>query len=130
MKKNMDELLKRENEDGLFDNDLLIVFPSTVPNSGIVFDENGDGVKTKIYKLYTKYVKKNGEFEINILDSTRKKIHNLMKDYDAWMQNNYFDEIGLLHFYDVCIREMQLLLIASFKRFKETEYSSFNIMIE
>jgi len=103
------------------DSDLEMKFPSSVPLSEIVFNDDGGNVsvKAKIYKFYLKYIKVNSEFEINILDSTRKRLIDTMKDYNVWMNNNYYDEVGLLHFYDGCIDEMKILLVASFRRFKE-----------
>ena len=100
--------------------DLDVVFPASVPHSEIVYNDDGDvSVKAKIYKFYLKYIQNHSEFEINILDSTRTKMGNMLKDYNAWMSTDYFDEIGLFHFYDGCIDEMRILLISSYKRFKE-----------
>ena len=91
-----------------------------MPTSDIIYNDDGDvSIKAKIYKFYLKYIRINSEFEINILDSTRKGIIDKMKDYHGWMNDTYYDEVGLYHFYDGCIHEMKLLLIASFKRFKE-----------
>ena len=97
------------------------MFPSHVPDVQFVYNYSfGDmDVKAKIYEFYLKYIKPDSEFEINILDKTRKRFIDMMKDYDAWMRNDYFDQVGLYHFYDECIAEMKVLLIASLKRFKE-----------
>ena len=117
-----DEEQKEDDNDRSIrgDSDLDIDFPESVPNSDMIHNDDGDvSIKAKIHKFYSKYIRINSEFEINILDSTRKKLIDLMKDYHGWMNNNYYDEIGLYHFYDGCIHEMKLLLIASFKRFKE-----------
>ena len=115
-----DDVEERKEDKDRAETDLDIVFPSTVPTSEIIYNDDGDvSIKAKIYKFYLKYINKNSEFEINILDSTRKRLIDLMTDYHGWMNNDYYDEIGLYHFYDGCIHEMKLLLIASFKRFKE-----------
>ena len=108
------------DEKGRRDTDLDVIFPDTVPQSEIVYNEEGDiSIKAKIYKFYMKYVERNSEFEINILDSSRRKLVGVLGDYQQWMNNDYYDEVGLFHFYDGCIQEMKMLLIASYKRFKE-----------
>ena len=105
---------------GRRDTDLDVVFPETVPHSEIVYNEEGDiSIKAKIYKFWQKYIEPNSEFEINILDSSRKRLVDLLGDYQQWMNNEYYDEIGLFHFYDGCIAEMKVLLVSSYKRFKE-----------
>eukprot|EP01084_Bolivina_argentea_P019171 35652_1 len=116
---------KKEDINVETDTDLSVVFPSSVPNSEIVYSEDVS-IKAKIYKFYLKYIRKNSEFEINVLDSTRKGLHNLMEDYNVWMNNNYYDETGLYHFYDQCIAEMKILLISSYKRFKEFHAKDLN----
>jgi len=107
------------DERGRRDTDLDVVFPASVPHSEIVYDEEGDiSIKAKIYKFYRKYIESNSEFEINILDSSRQRLVAVLGDYTEWMGSDYYDEVGLFHFYDGCISEMKALLMASFKRFK------------
>lgn len=118
----------QNEDDGGF---LNIEFPANVPKSRIVFDEDydlttnkfTDRSKHKIYKLYSKYIRKDSELEINISGRSRHALAVMMDDYDQWMNDHKYDNLDavfLMHILDKCIEQMYDLLTASYRRFKHS----------
>ena len=74
-----------------------INFPSFVPKSEIVYDDNdgtisnetnGDKwkeIKYRAYLLYIKYIKDDSEYQINISYELRSRFDNLMQTKDVWI---------------------------------------------
>merc|ERR1719420_209580 len=108
LSKRMDSKLGDVGDD---DEDLKQRFPARIaavesPDLGDA--EDGDAsVKREIHRFYVKYIRTHSEFEINVLDATRLRLTAVLGDYDNWLANNYYDEVGLFHFYDGCISEMR-----------------------
>lgn len=72
----------------------LIDLPEQCPKSHIVYNENrpeGD-YKSMAYDIYTKYIKEQAQYEINVLWQTRYELTHLMDVEQRWNANEEYDE--------------------------------------
>ena len=119
------EDLKRIIPDNLWCH--TFVLPDTLPQSAIVRgDARGkdalEDCKIKAWALFTKYVQKESDFEINIPGEMRAKFETMMQDYERWVKGAAeYDLERLLLLFEPLIEQMTTLLYGSFRRFQETE---------
>ena len=76
-----------------------------------------------LYQLYKRYIKPySAEFEINISSVNRKRLVNLMNNYEVWMSNDYnlsvMNAAQLATLFEECKQEQFRLLLSSFARYK------------
>ena len=75
--------------------------------------------REKAYELWYKYVRVGAEYEINIDFTTRKRFHKLMRNRQAWLDNDEFNERELYILFHGCVQRMFTFLSNSFTRFKD-----------
>ena len=106
-------------------------FPADVPLSDIVHarstssehststcEQYGVHIQYKImaYRLYNKYIKSASKFELNLSHQSRKRLHELMRCYHEWINNDNFQEMEMVKLFDPCLAELVSLLNGSKKR--------------
>ena len=109
----------------------LVSFPSNVPISSIISTKQMDDNdvensvsenKIKAFKLYKKYIKCESEHEINISYEMRKNLDDIFGNVDNLI-NKYtnINNNDLLKCFNDCKEAMQILMLSSFNRFKQSD---------
>ena len=95
-----------------------------VPKS-IIYDEIIDNesdqmfIKRIAYGLHIKYVKRGGEYEININHPSRLSLMNLMNNENNFKENVVLNNNELFCIFDDCITQMAKLLRYSLSRLRK-----------
>eukprot|EP01084_Bolivina_argentea_P095925 172433_1 len=95
-----------------------IMLPSDIPITSIM--KSDDSLKTKAYKIFTKYIEERSEYAVNICYDDRKLLFNMLHDLDFLETNNNITIQDIFDGFEKVKKEMMTLLYYSFVRFKET----------
>eukprot|EP01083_Nonionella_stella_P134110 408028_1 len=117
----------------------IISLDSSVPISEIIEceemmdgDYDGDAsvyaAKRKAHKIYSKYIKEDSVFEINIAYGERKKLHQMLANDDELIKYEAVTLSDLYVLFESCKKEMMSLLELSLYRFRfRPEYVALEI---
>ena len=123
-------------EGELISNRFEIGFPSNIPLSSIIYDDDFESgnwaindsekwlerAKIKSFHLYKKYVALGSEYEINVSYRTRKDLIDKMDNLALFIENEAINELQMFWMFRQCCTEMIHLIHGSFGRFKSSDH--------